>query len=576
MSYQTLYRKWRPQTFSDVIGQSHVTETLSRAIKLDRLSHAYLFSGPRGTGKTTTARILAKAVNCIEGPTATPCLKCEACLGIANSNYLDLTEIDAASHRRVEETRQLLEMIPFSPSHGRKRVFIIDEVHMLTPESFNTLLKTLEEPPDHVLFILATTDPQHVLPTVVSRCQRFDFRGVPSKELAAHLRTIAEGESIHIDDAALMQVARAHGGSVRDAVGTLEQLYAFCPSGITSKDVSVLLGTTEYGLVFEAVDVIESGSTAAVIKYMRKVSSTGTDLRHFVHDLCRHFRDLALLAEAPEADQFVEAPPDHIEHMKRQAAGSSPAKSIRCARRLQQGELDIRATADPVLFTEVLMLELANDSGAPAISVAPAPQKATPSPQPRPAPAPPKPPEAPMVEPAPVAQSIEELRAQWPQALGILKQMGKSSIAAYLGQARIVDYDGKVVTIGVKFQSHVDRMQASNNTEALQRVFRERLTGKDVRINFILDQGAASSPAIESDKVYDDPGYEPPGGEPELKKKLDDPTPVVGSGTENVTNFLVNKLGASPRDDIKEVEPDKKIEIPKWQQRRDQARRDSS
>lgn len=530
MTYLTLYRKWRPQTFSDVIGQKHITDTISRAIDTNRLSHAYLFTGPRGTGKTTTARILAKAVNCVNGPTSTPCLVCDSCKGIASGNYLDLLEIDAASHRRVEETRGLLETIPLSPAHGRKKVYIIDEVHMLTTESFNTLLKTLEEPPDHILFVLATTDPQSVLPTIHSRCQRFDFRAVGGKTLAAHLGAIAEAEGIHIEEAALLQIARAHGGSVRDAVGTLEQLWMFCPGGITSSDVAMVLGTTEYNLLFEVVDILEQQGNLELIRFMRRLTSSGTDLRHFVHDLCRHYRDLLLLAENPDADDLIDSAAEHLKELRRQSAVMSPYRALRCARQLQQAELDLRFAGDPGLFIEVTLLGLAKVAEAtitaPASTVtvadniatniataaanvqapprttspatsAPAsaavPTKAAPaaskpvssSPPPSSAPAPKAaPPRADLSEPV---LNLAELQAVWPQVLELLKQMSKGSTAAYLRQARLLSFESGVVTVGFQFENHMRRMEAADNKDPLVKVLSERILGSQCHVAFVVD-----------------------------------------------------------------------------------------
>src|SRR5919106_1496420 len=224
MAYVSLYRKYRPQTFAEILGQSHVSKTLANAVDEGRVAHAYLFTGPRGTGKTSTARILAKALNCEKGPTSNPCGKCESCRAIAAGSSLDVIEMDAASHSKVEETREILTGVPLATAGGRRKVYVIDEVHMLTTQSFNALLKTLEEPPGHVVFVLATTEAHKVLPTIVSRTQRFDFRRVPTEEIERHLAEVAKSESVDIEPGVLGEVARHADGSVRDALSSLDQL----------------------------------------------------------------------------------------------------------------------------------------------------------------------------------------------------------------------------------------------------------------------------------------------------------------------------------------------------------------
>src|ERR671914_3108636 len=258
MAYLSLYRKYRPQTFDEILGQEHVSQTLANAISEDRIAHAYLFTGPRGTGKTSTARILAKALNCERGPTPNPCGKCEPCVAIAGGSSLDVIEMDAASHSKVDETREVLAGVPLATAGGRRKVYVIDEVHMLSVPSFNALLKTLEEPPAHVLFVLATTEAHKVLPTIVSRTQRFDFRRVPAELIEAHLAKVAELEGIDVERDALGDVARHADGGVRDALSTLDQL-ASLEGRVTVDDVAALLGGRREDALAELFDAVAAG-----------------------------------------------------------------------------------------------------------------------------------------------------------------------------------------------------------------------------------------------------------------------------------------------------------------------------
>jgi DNA polymerase-3 subunit gamma/tau len=291
----SLYRKWRPQSFDEIAGQSHVTQTLKNAIERGRLSHAYLFCGPRGTGKTTTARILAKAINCENGATTNPCNECESCRSIVDGNSIDVLELDAASNRKVDEIRDFLEKIPYSSTQGGKKVYIIDEVHMLTTESFNTLLKTLEEPPEHVVFILATTEPNKVLPTILSRCQRFDFRRISVADIETRLKTVAEAEGINIDSGALGLISAYVQGAMRDALGILEQLASYAKERITSSDVTALLGITDAEVLFKFVAMLIEGDLAGCLVFLDELISRGQDVRQFIQDLLGYLRDIYLV-----------------------------------------------------------------------------------------------------------------------------------------------------------------------------------------------------------------------------------------------------------------------------------------
>ena len=276
MVYLSLYRKHRPQTFSEILGQEHVSRTLARAIEEDRVAHAYLFTGPRGTGKTSTARILAKALNCEQGPTPEPCGVCPSCVAIAEGSSLDVIEMDAASHSKVDDTRDILSGVPLATAGGRRKVYVVDEVHMLSTPSFNALLKTLEEPPSHVVFILATTEAHKVLPTIASRTQRFDFRRPPVGLLEDHLRNISKLENIDIEDAAVGMLARHSEGSFRDAVSALDQLSSL-GGRVTADDAERVLGSRDEDAFMELFDAISAGEVGSVFGILHGLVYQGSD-----------------------------------------------------------------------------------------------------------------------------------------------------------------------------------------------------------------------------------------------------------------------------------------------------------
>ena len=294
MEYQSLYRKWRPQTFEDIIGQKHITQTLINAISLNRISHAYIFSGPRGVGKTTTARILAKSLNCIEGPTPHPCNKCARCIRITDGYSMDVIEIDGASNRGIDDIRDLRNKVKFAPAEGKYKVYIIDEVHMLTTEAFNALLKTLEEPPSHVIFIFATTNPHKIPSTILSRCQWFNFRRIALEDIVAKLKMIVKDEKLKIDDKALDIIARNSTGSMRDAESVLDQIIAYCGKEITSQSVGEVLGIIEEEVFFELIEAIIKNDTLKGIEIINRTSDLGGDASQFIKNLMEYVHNLSL------------------------------------------------------------------------------------------------------------------------------------------------------------------------------------------------------------------------------------------------------------------------------------------
>jgi len=360
MSYQVIARKWRPQTFSDLVGQSHVTATLANAIKNNRVAHAYIFSGARGVGKTTAARILAKALNCAKGPTAEPCGECDSCKEIAAGTSLDVIEIDAASNRGIDQIRELREMVRYAPASSRSKVVILDEAHMLTGEASNALLKTLEEPPDRVIFVMATTQPEDLADTIRSRSQHFHFRALTFAEITGRLEEIANKENLKIEPGALAVIARMAEGSLRDALSLLEQARAYCGDVIPDKDVRELLGVVPEDSLNELVNAIAEGSADRALGLVHTFQKDGRNLQHFCREAIRHMRNLLIARVCGADSDLIAATPDQRPALAIAAAQFSEEDLTRFFQILLQTDDDLRRKPDARVHLEMGLLRLIN------------------------------------------------------------------------------------------------------------------------------------------------------------------------------------------------------------------------
>jgi DNA polymerase III subunit gamma/tau len=495
MSYLVLARKYRPQSFSQLIGQDHITQLLSKAIEGNRIAHAFLFCGPRGIGKTSTARIMAKSLNCQNGPTLTPCGTCFACQEIANGNSFDVIEIDGASNRGIDEIRTLRENVKFAPAYGRYKIYIVDEVHMLTTEAFNALLKTLEEPPEHVKFIFATTEANKVPATILSRCQRFDFKRIPADTTIGNLKDICQKEKLKIDDAALFAIAKASQGSMRDALSILDQLSALGQEGIDSQDVYSMLGIVETELLFALTDALVAKDCVEALKVFNDIVERGKDIKQLGKDLTEHFRHMMIVKiGGPALGHMVDYPAAVKQRLHQQS------EKITIGGILKAIELFIEAQETArVMETLRMPLELAfaklcfgtaassasQASTAPAamqssvtkpaaaISVAKATVKAPVS---APSKAESVQPDIQLTNPANI--TLEQLKVNW-NALTHEVSRRKMSVATFLQDGIPYAYNNGKLTIGFTAE-HAFQMQclsAKENLTLLEKVFAERLGG---------------------------------------------------------------------------------------------------
>ncbi len=512
MKHTTLYRKWRPRAFSGIVGQEPVVRTLRRAIETDRVSHAYLFSGPRGTGKTSTAKVLAMGLNCEKGPTPEPDGTCESCRAIVGNSSMDVLEMDAASNRGIDEIRDLRDKVNLAPVAGRMKVYIIDEVHMLTTEAFNALLKMLEEPPEHVIFVLATTEKHKVLPTIISRCQSFDFRRPSIETLTDKLRGISDAEGIEVEPEALTVIAREGRGSFRDAEGLLDQLSSFAEGEVTAPMVRELLGGVGPEALIETTYALHERRAADALRMVDRLSNEGKDLGQFVGELLAHLRNLMLLPHAPEV-ALAGVGAEERAPLEEQANAVPTAEVVRLVEALGDSLNRVRRGGDPKLELELVFLKLTRDYTEPDLEAllgrletlekavenggAPGPPRFPVANTMQDAPEEPRPVER---EPAQggaesdapsTAASIQEesedgretgvdLASGWQGIMGELKRRRQALTAAVYGEARVEGFDGKVLRLVYPEEQsfHVGMAKEQAHIEKLGAVLEERLGSK--------------------------------------------------------------------------------------------------
>ena len=367
MGYLVLARKYRPQVFEEVIGQHHVTQTLQNAITTGRVAHAFLFAGPRGVGKTSAARILAKALNCATGPTPAPCGQCEPCREISSGISMDVIEIDGASNRGINEIRELRENVKYAPASSRHKIFIIDEVHMLTPEAFNALLKTLEEPPGHVIFIFATTEPNRIPITILSRCQRFDFRRIPLKGMIQRLTDIVEREGVRISENSLTLLAREAEGSMRDAESLLDQAISFAGDEVRDEDVAEVLGVVDRRLLYDISLAIARHDAQRCLEILDRFDQYGYDFRQFSRELLDHFRNLMVVHIAKTPETLLDLPKNEVDELMNQSREFDFRQGQRCFNVLLQSDGDLSHSTFPKLILEIALLKMVDTQPVVAI-----------------------------------------------------------------------------------------------------------------------------------------------------------------------------------------------------------------
>jgi DNA polymerase-3 subunit gamma/tau len=511
MAEASLYRRHRPQSFDSVVGQEHVVRTLRNAVERDRVHHAYLFVGSRGTGKTSMAKILARSLNCVDGPTVTPCGRCESCVSIAAGTSLDVIEMDAASNRSVDDIRDLRERVGYAPAAGRWKVYILDEAHMLTREAWNAFLKTLEEPPPSTVFVLATTEPHKVMPTIVDRCQRFDFQRPSAEQIAEVTRGVAEAEGFGLEPGALAAIARAANGSFRDALGTLDQLVAYCGTDVSTDDALAVLGVADAELIAAAADAIGGGDGRAALEVSERLAASGRDTAQFGRDLVDYLRRLLIVRTASEVPEGLAISDEEASRLAEQAGRVPEVALVRSLDVLSEALAEIREGDEPRMTIEVALLRCARPQVDPSrqalaermerlearlAAEATTPGDPAPRPEPSPTPAaePSAPPEPEGAEPTVEAKGasatlatgaidIERIIGLWPAVVDHVRQSGSELLSAVYEAARplAVDAEEGVLKVGFPASAAFNKRKAEAQgnrerfAEAVSTIVGERL-----------------------------------------------------------------------------------------------------
>ena len=510
----SLYRRHRPQTFDEVVGQEHVVRTLRNAVEQDRVHHAYLFVGSRGTGKTSMAKILARCLNCERGPTTEPCGECESCVAIAAGTSLDVIEMDAASNRSVDDIRDLRERVGYMPAAGRWKVYIIDEAHMLTREAWNAFLKTLEEPPPNTVFVLATTEAHKVMPTIVDRCQRFDFQRPAARQIAEVLERVSGAEGIEIDEGAVGAISRAAGGSFRDALGTLDQLVAYGGSPVETDDVFAVLGVADSELIFAAAGAIADGNGNAALEAVERLSSSGRDVSQFMRDLVAHLRQLLVIRTADTVPEAFAVTAADEERLRAQARCIGDASLVHAIDELSEALSAIREWGDdPRTSLELALLRSARPdvdparealaqrverlergfSGPVAVEEDEQGEQAPASSQSEPPESEPGSPKA-IAGGAPTAEAIdlERIVAVWPAVLDHVRESGSDLLSAVFQAARPISVDAERSVLEVGFPASAAfnkrKAEAQENRDRLAESVRT-IAGESLRPVYVVLDG---------------------------------------------------------------------------------------
>ncbi|MBR6163157.1 DNA polymerase III subunit gamma/tau [bacterium] len=551
--YIPLYRKYRPQTFLDLVGQENVVNTLSNAIKLNKIAHAYLLCGPRGTGKTSSARILAKSLNCQEGPTLTPCGKCPSCVDITNSVPVDVIEIDAASNRSVEDAHEILSKIQYVPVNGRYKIYIIDEVHMLSRFAFNALLKTLEEPPENVIFIFATTEPQKVLDTIISRCQRFDFKRITTDDIVKRLEYISEKENINISKQALYSIAKNSQGGMRDSLALLDQVSVLgYNKQIDVEDINELLGRISFDALYEIVEDISSANSMESVSLIDKIYSKGNEPIQILTNLVQYFRDLIILKNCQDKDlilNLTQLSEGNVDRAKAQADKFETDEIIQIIDRLSYYANQSRESTNKFLWLELCLIDLTNYKNLPsaknllkriealesqistgniaprqAQTVVQAPKPVQSAPQPSAQPvvqSQPKPAE-PQVEikaeekPEPVVQSSpksSDLNSLW---TSIVQNIKSPPAKAFYRLAKPVSIEDNEIVISFAKEIFIKQAKEDSKKLPLKQSAEEYLAKKDINIKVVLN-GAPAQAEVTHPKLQPTP---PAPVQAETKKEV--------------------------------------------------------